>query len=80
MKYPAPDGTILESSSTPVTYSCSVTNFSDGTFESYETSSKSDNTLQQIKVVRVVNDNVMTITITEQTPEEILEYLQNNNI
>jgi hypothetical protein len=79
MKYPAPDGTILESSPfNPVTYTCDVNNISDGTYESYETKSKSDNTLQQIKVVRVVDDNRMTITIIEQTPEQILEYLQNN--
>jgi hypothetical protein len=81
MKYPAPDGHIIESSPLqPVTYSCSVPNdLPNGTFFSYETTSKSDNSLQQIKIVRVIEDNIINITVTEQTPQEIEQYFQNLN-
>lgn len=81
MKYPAPDGHIIESSPLqPVTYSCYVPNdLPNGTFVSYETTSKSDNSLQQIKIVRVIEDNLINITVTEQTPQEIEQYFQNIN-
>jgi hypothetical protein len=79
MKYPAPDGYIIESSPIlPVTHSCvAPIDLADGTYVSYETSSKFDNTLQQIKVERVVNDGILNIIITEQTQEQIQNYLQN---
>lgn len=81
MKYPAPDGTIMESSPLgPVTYTCdSPSNFGDGTYESYETTSDSSNNLIQIKVIRVVNNGQLQITITEQTQQQIEEYFQNIN-
>ena len=79
MKYPAPDGHIIESSPYgPVVYTCpSPLDWSNGTFESFETSSKYDNTLQQIKIIRVVNDGFVEITVTEQTQQEIQNYFQN---
>lgn len=79
MQYPAPDGTIIESSSEgPVTYICpSPSNWISGTHETLETSSKLDNTLEQIKIVRVINNRIATITITERTQQEIEEYFQN---
>jgi hypothetical protein len=81
MKYPAPDGHIMESSPiSAVTYSCVAPNdWCDGTYVSYETTSKYDNSLQQIKIVRVVNQGFVEITVTEQTQEQINNYLQNIN-
>jgi hypothetical protein len=81
MKYPAPDGHIIESSPLQsVTYSCYVPiDLPNGTFVSYETTSKSDNSLQQIKVVRIIEDNLVHITVTEQTQQEIEQYFQNIN-
>jgi hypothetical protein len=84
MKYPCIDGYIIQSNPLgPVTYTLNVPGYPNGTTVNYETSSKSDNSLQQIKIVRVVDDEMMTVTITEQTPDEIQQYLldiQNNNI
>ena len=84
MKYPCIDGTILDSSpDNPVSYTCPATGHANGTFISYETGSKPDNTLQQIKIVRIVENNQMTITITEQSEAEIQQYFidsQQNNI
>ena len=79
MKYPAPDGTIMESSPLgPVTYTCNdPTNWSDGTYESLETSSNVDNSLQQLRIVRVVSNGQVEITITERTQQEIQDYFQN---
>jgi hypothetical protein len=79
MQYPAPDGTIIESSPNgPVIYTCpSPSNWTVGTYESLETSSKPDNTLGQIKIVRVINNGTVIITITERTQQEIEEYFQN---
>jgi hypothetical protein len=79
MNYPAPDGHIIESSQNgPVTYSCAApSNWADGTYESFETSSTSDNSLQQIRVVRVVDQGQVTITVTERTQQEIEDYFQN---
>ena len=79
MQYPAPDGTIMESSPLgPVTYTCSdPSNWSDGTYESLETSSNVDNSLQQLRIVRVVSNGQVEITITERTQQEIQDYFQN---
>lgn len=79
MNYPAPDGTIIQSSSNgPVSYTCAApASLSDGTYESFETSSKSDNSLQQIRIVRVVSNGQVEITITERTQQEIEQYFQN---
>ena len=78
MQYPAPDGTIIESSPNgPVIYTClSPSNWTIGTYESLETSSGISN-IEQIKIIRVINNGTVTITITERTQQEIEEYFQN---
>jgi hypothetical protein len=75
MNYITLDGTILESSDTPVTYTQPVSYYNDGIYISYETGC-SDSITQQIKVVREVINGIMTITITEQTQEEIDAYMK----
>lgn len=76
MKYITLDGTILESSSDKsVVYKQPVKDYNDGTYISYETGYYNDIT-QQIKVVREVTNNIMTITITEQSQNEIDSYLE----
>jgi len=79
MNYPAPDGHIIESSpSGPVVYTCTApSNWTDGTYESLETSSNPDNTLQQIRIVRLVDQGQVTITVTERTQQEIADYFEN---
>jgi hypothetical protein len=79
MQYPAPDGTVIESSANgPVIYSCpSPANWSDGTYESLETTSGPNNELQQISIVRVVDNGTVQITVTERTQQEIQDYFQN---
>ena len=79
MQYPAPDGTFIESSPEgSVTYTCPAPpNWTVGTYESLETSSRPDNSLQQIRIVRVVSNGQVEITITERTRQEIEQYLQN---
>jgi hypothetical protein len=77
MKYKAIDGTILESNSNQtVTYTCDVDNHAEGVFISYETyPSSSPIGIQQIKIVRTVIGNQMTIEITESTEQELLDYI-----
>jgi hypothetical protein len=76
MKYPAPDGHIIESSPNgPVTYTCPV-DWSDGQYVSYE-STMSVNGLKQIHILRSVDQGICTFTITEMTAQEIQEYIQN---
>jgi len=78
MKYPAPDGTMIESSKDgPVIYTYDASNWPDGIYESFETTSDSTNQLIQIKIVREVKDGVVKITITERTSQEISDYLNN---
>ena len=79
MNYPLPDGTILQSNSnSPVVYICDKpSNWSDGTFISYETTSDENNNLVQIKIVRIISNDQVQITITEQTQQEIEDYFQN---
>ena len=76
MKYPCLDGYVIISNPLqPVSHTLNVPGYSNGTWINYETSSKSDNTLQQIKITRVVDDEVMTVTVEEQNQEEINEYI-----
>ena len=81
MIYPAPDGHLINSSPDgPVTYTCpSPDSWPQGTYESFETSSKPDNSLEQIKIVRTVNNGEVQITVTERTPQEIQDYLNTIN-
>ena len=84
MKYPCLDGHIIQSDPLqPVTYTLKVSGHPNGTFVSYETASKSDNSLQQIKITRVVNDEIMVVTVIEESVKEIQDYIiniENNNI
>jgi hypothetical protein len=76
MTYPAPDGTIIESSPNhPVIYKCGSHGIKDGVYESFEMTSNYYG-LCQIRIVREVINGVMTITITERTKEEIEEYIK----
>jgi hypothetical protein len=76
MNYTTLDGTILESSSiSPVIYTQPVIDYNDDIYVSYETG-HGDGFIQQIKVVREVINGIMTITITEQTQEEIDAYMK----
>lgn len=79
MNYPAPDGTVIQSSANgPVSYTCEAPeSLAEGTYESFETSCKPDNSLQQIRIVRVVSGGQVEITITERTQQEIEQYFQN---
>lgn len=85
MKYPAPDGHIVESLPYPqeVSYTCPCepSNYSDGTYYSVEACG-ADTTIgiQAIHITRVVNNSVMVITIKEFSEEELIEYINNNQI
>lgn len=83
MKYTSPDGhVIISDSNSPITYSCPQEGMTPGTFESYETTS-ADNEygIQQIKIIRVVTSESVTITITESTNAELKAYIDSiNNI
>lgn len=87
MTYPAPDGHIIESSPTQtVVYECETT-YPDGVFESLETEA-ADTPLgiQQIQVIRIVLNGMMTISIKESTDTELQAYIDsiqrqiNNNL
>ena len=77
MKYPAPDGTIIESSPDhPVTHQCDAYGLQDGIYESFETTSNYYG-LCQLRIVREVINGIMTITVTERTQREIEDYIKN---
>lgn len=77
MTYTAYDGTMLTSSSKPVIYSCDCSGIVDGIYESVETTGADTPIgIQQIKIKREVNNNVMTTTITESTEQELIDYLE----
>ena len=84
MKYPAIDGTILESDPNgPVEYTCPSPDYTDGIYESLETTGKDDGGLQHIKIVRTVSNGIMTTVVTERTQQEIDDYIKEitqNNI
>ena len=76
MIYKAIDGTLIESSPNgPVTYTCASNDYSEGIYESYETMGAATSIgIQQIKIVRTVVNGQMTITITESTEQELIDY------
>lgn len=76
MTYVAPDGHIIESSSSgPVVYSCPVSGMVEGVFDSLETEGADTPIgIQQIKINRVITSTLITITITESTDAELLAY------
>lgn len=76
MTYTALDGHIIKSKSSPTTYTCACEDMHDGTYESFETTFASTAIgIQQIKIVRTVTNNMMTITITQSTNQELTEYI-----
>lgn len=76
MTYTAPDGHIIVSSPDgPVTYTCSQTGMTEGTFFSLETTSAATPIgIQQIQVTRMIFEDKIIITIKESTSEELIEY------
>ncbi len=80
MKYTAPDGHIIESLPYPeeVTYQSSCEGVSDGRYESMETTSAATLLgIQQIRILRIVDNDVMLITIRESSDLELQEYINN---
>ena len=77
MKYKALDGTLIDSNpNQKVTYTLTVEGHAQGVFESYETQSSSTPVgIEQIKIVRTVVGNQMTIEITESTEQELIDYI-----
>lgn len=82
MQYKAIDGTLIESKTNEtVSYITTVENHPQGVFESYETQSSSTPIgIEQIKVVRTVVGNQMTIEITESSEQELIDYINQNKI
>lgn len=75
MKYTAPDGTTIESQNTPVTYSCYCYGIGDGIYESLETvGAATEIGIKQLKIKRIVENNQMTIVLTESTNQELIDY------
>lgn len=81
MKYIAPDDHIMISKpNESVVYECPQEGMIEGTFESFETASASNQYgIQQIKIVRVVNSESVIITITESTDAELQAYISSVN-
>jgi len=80
MKYTAPDGFTIESKPFPeeVVYKCPCSEIVDGRYTSMETTGASTEIgIQQIRILRVVENNNMIITIRESSDAELIEY-QNN--
>lgn len=80
MTYTAPDGFIIESKPFPeeVVYECPCSEIVDGKYTSMETTGASTTIgIQQIRILRVVENNNMIITIRESSDDELIEY-QNN--
>lgn len=76
MIYKAIDGTLIESSPNgPVTYTCDAGDYPEGIYESLETTGAATSIgIKQIKIVRAVENGQMTITITESTEQELIDY------
>jgi len=77
MKYKALDGTLIDSNpNQTATYTLTVEDHPQGVFESYETQSSSIPVgIEQIKIVRTVVGNQMTIQITESSEQELIDYI-----
>jgi hypothetical protein len=78
MKYTAIDGTILDSNpNQPVTHTCNSNEFPDGIYESFETTSALNQYgIKQIKIVKTVENNIVSYAITESTNAELEAYLE----
>ena len=80
MTYTAPDGFIIESKPYPeeVVYECPCSGIVDGRFTNMETTGANTTIgIQQIRILRAVENNNMVITIRESSDTELIEY-QNN--
>jgi hypothetical protein len=80
MTYTAPDGHIIESMPYPeeVYYTSICKGIVDGRYESMETTGAATIIgIQQIKIFRLVENNVMDLTIKMSSDEELIAY-QNN--
>ena len=83
MKYTAPDGFIIKSKPYPeeVVYECPCSGIVDGRFTSMETTgANTDIGIQQIRILRSVENNNMIITIRESSDFELIEYQNNPNL
>jgi len=81
MKYTAPDGFVIESRPYPeeVTYSLSCTFLPEGRYESIETTGSAKPIgIQQIRILRLVENEIMTITIRESSDQELIDYINGN--
>jgi hypothetical protein len=81
MKYPTPNGSIIESSPLgTVTATFPQVGMIVGTYDSIETQSSNNAFgIEQIKIHRVITDTSITISITEATDEELQTYLDSIN-
>lgn len=81
MNYKAPDGYIITSDPNgPVTYTLPCDWMSEGTYESLETTSATTAIgIKQIKIHRVVENGMLTITVTESTDQELQDYINSLN-
>ena len=83
MKYTAPNGFIIKSKPYPeeVVYECPCSGIVDGRFASMETTgANTDIGIQQIRILRSVENNNMIITIRESSDFELIEYQNNPNL
>jgi hypothetical protein len=85
MKYPAPDGHIIESLPYPeeVIYSCvcNPKEYTDGIYHSDEVKGAATEIgIQAIHITRTVDNGNMTIKIKEYSNEELIEYINNNTL
>ena len=83
MTYTAPDGHIIESLPYPkiVNYSCKCSGIVDGIYYSMETTGAATEIgIQQIKIKRFVEKNIMNLTITMSSDAELIEYQNNNKL
>jgi hypothetical protein len=83
MTYTAPDGHVIHSMPYPqeVNYECACEGVSDGRYESKETTSAATIIgIQQINILRVVDNNTMYITIRESSDAELEEYINNPSL
>lgn len=85
MKYPAPNGHMVESLPYPqeVTYNCecSTSEYSDGILYSDEIKGNSTEIgIQGVHITRIIDNGNMTIKIKEFSDEELINYINNNTI
>lgn len=83
MQYTAPDGIVLESKPYPeeITYTCFCEGIVDGLYDSMETTSAATTIgIQQIRIHRKVQNNVIEITIRESSDQELLEYINQPSV